>query len=190
MFDFVNSNNVSEGRLKVVGASGSLDGKTLAANANLVTINELNLNSNLANGEELELKIEDFEIVTSVEGNLTSNKNKSVADGKITIGSANTLELLSAQAIDSTTVKLSFSDYITAAGSFTITPALTNTAQIDPDDGKAVILTTAQQTKGTLYTVTASSTTGNTQGSINSAYNTAYFTGKEAVVTSSNFHLT
>ena len=48
LFDFVNSNNVSPGRLKVVGASGALDGKTLTAGSNLVTIDELTLGSSLA----------------------------------------------------------------------------------------------------------------------------------------------
>lgn len=65
-FDFVNSNNIAAGRLKVIGASGNLNGLSLSAGANLVTIDELALASNLPNGTVLDLKVEDFEIVTSV----------------------------------------------------------------------------------------------------------------------------
>lgn len=85
-FDFVNSNNISDGRLKIIGASGDLNGVDIPSGADLVTINELALSSNLSEGESLTLSVEDFEIVTSENGTLTSNSAKNIASGKITIG--------------------------------------------------------------------------------------------------------
>ncbi len=71
-----------------MGASGKINGVSLAAGSDLVTINELALIPSLADGEVLDLKIEDFELVRSVSGTLTSEKNLQINAGKITIGSA------------------------------------------------------------------------------------------------------
>lgn len=119
---------------------------------------------------------------------MTSNQSLTVASGKITIGSSGTLQLLSAEVIDNLTVKLNFSDYITNLGTFTINNGLNaSSPSIDPTNGKAILVKTTTQTKGTLYEIIASGTTGNTAGAL-SANNKAYFTGIGALTLASDFN--
>jgi len=91
--------------------------------------------------------------------------------------------------IDKTTVQLTFSDYITSVGSFTFNKSLTVvSSEINPNDGKSVLVTTSTQSSGTLYEVVASGTIGNTKGAL-SATDTAYFTGLGAITANSDFDL-
>lgn len=102
----------------------------------------------------------------------------------------NDLKVISAESIDNTHVRLIFSDYIKTIGSVSISPVLTvSNSQIDPQNAKAILLTTSVQTAGVLYTATASGTVGNVQGGINSVYNKAYFTGKATMQASSDFNI-
>lgn len=188
-FDFVNSQINSPGRLKVIAASGNVNGLSIWSGSSLVQLNNLILSQTLAEGEKLDLTIESFEMVFSV-GGILNSQTYPVANGKINISSGGSLQLLSAESVDSQTIKLIFSDYITSVGSFLFNNSLTSsTASVDSTNGKAILVTTSTQTKGLLYQVTVSGISSNQAGGMDMRYTQAYFTGKGTLNLASDFNL-
>ena len=111
----------------------------------MLTINKLALGKDLVNGDILTLEIEDFELVTSISGTLSANTYP-VTAGAITITSAGTMRLLSADSLDTNTIRLNFSDYITNVGNFSFDNGLSSTsAEIDSQDSTVVIVYTSTQ---------------------------------------------
>ena len=142
------------------------------------------LNTNVAEGQDVTIT---FDELALLDGPTQLTGLPTMPATKITVEGQNELQVLKAQAIDSTHVAITFSDYLSNMGndaSYTFDPALV-VSDVEVGTGygfdqKTVVLTTAAQTPGQTYTIDVdelSTINSNQQGKINNDYSIVLFEG-------------
>ncbi|MBU0727441.1 hypothetical protein KKA95_02030, partial [Patescibacteria group bacterium] len=144
----------------------------------------LQIDPGVSAGQEIDLGIEDLAVLNGI----TSVSVGTMQAGTITVESQNELKVLNAQALDSNSILVNFSDYLADYDNTTYYDVTCNLAGVlgvsNVDLGsihgygqKAVVLSTTSQTAGDGCVLTVNSVTGNSQGEVNSAFDSVMFAG-------------
>lgn len=149
---------------------------------------ETQIDSGVASGQHIDLGVQDLAVLNGT----TEITTATMVAGEITVEGQNELQVLNAEALDSTHVLVNFSDYLSTYDSNTFyditcnIAGVLNVANVELGDihgysQQSVVLTTDAQTASDLCVLTAlsgpSGIMGNTQGEIDDNYDSAIFFG-------------